>query len=284
MSNLTFLILMGLPASGKSTFAHNQLKLSPRTTSIIDFDKWLSNSPSLALSYLSTFSPNYKITTIIIDGLVHTNSQLLDILTSLSHNPLIRNVIIHYWSESRSTCLFNDMYRRPVSSTLSINSLPLDTPDLSTLSPLFPSLNLSLVYQQVIPKPLWLLFSDKYNLGATLDSPFFKSDSWCQGGDSGSCWSNQLSRVDPQEPPSSFDSLDNFLLSTLPNLSFHLYKQLYNSCVSIGSYTERDYYGGCVSYSFYQCHIPSFFNLLVSHFPYLFNELNLLNPNHLPTN
>lgn len=87
-------------------------------------------------------------------------------------------------------------------------------------------------------KPEWLIFSDKYKLGGTLDNPYFYSHSWCMGGSYGNCWNNIVSTVEAEEPPLYFKKFDDLILSISEDISLSVYREIYNSCVSTGITNE----------------------------------------------
>ena len=54
------------------------------------------------------------------------------------------------------------------------------------------------------------------------------------------------------------------MLSELcPDISFLKYKKLFAECVEICEQPERDYYGGCVTYAYYQCNVERLIELLL---------------------
>jgi hypothetical protein len=118
---------------------------------------------------------------------------------------------------------------------------------------------------KVAVKPDWLVFSDKYNLGCTINQPYLKSDSWSTGGSSGNCWNDEITYYDGDEPLANFEQFDNLITSIDPTISFLTYKKLYAISCSMGEIHEDDYYGGSGShYTYYQCNIEVLYNELVA--------------------
>jgi adenylate kinase family enzyme len=259
------LILMGLPGSGKTTFAkelessNNKLNKYDKLTKFIDFDDLLKGYKKNAVNKLTTLNENNEI--YIIDGLIHTNEQLTLVINALVKNNELTEIEIHYWEENRTQCLINDINRRDISSAFSIKTLPLDVPNLDEL----PFDNITMKRHQVAVKPDWLVFSDKYNLGCTINQPYLKSDSWSTGGSSGNCWNDEITYYDGNESLANFEAFDNLITSIDPTISFLTYRKLYAISCSMGEIHERDYYGGSGShYTYYQCNVEVLYNELVT--------------------
>lgn len=257
---------MGLPGSGKTTYA-KQLKL---TNSIgfkwVDLDTELKRNKEKTIKNLSHLIEfgfcAYRETIYILDGLIHTNKQLEMIIGAVIKNKELTDIEVHYWRENRAQCLINDKYRRNESSKISIKNLALDVPDLKILKSLFS--NISIEYHNVPIKPNWLIFADKHGLGCTIDKPYVKSNSWSTGGSHGNCWDTSISYHDGDEPLKEFKEFDALITSINENISFVTYKELYASSVSIGTKHEKDYYGGSGSnYAYYQYNVEILYSMLI---------------------
>jgi dephospho-CoA kinase len=260
------LILMGLPSSGKTTFAKELESSNNKLIRHIDFDDLLKRYKKEAvnwLAYLSVQFGKWGTNTFIIDGLIHTNEQLTLVINEVVKNKELTEIELHYWEENRVQCLINDINRRDISSAFSIKTLTLDVPNLDELKLLFENTTMKL--HKVAVKPDWLVFSDKYNLGCTINQPYLKSDSWSTGGSSGNCWNDEITYYDGDEPLANFEQFDNLITSIDPTISFLTYKKLYAISCSMGEIHEDDYYGGSGShYTYYQCNIEVLYNELVA--------------------
>jgi dephospho-CoA kinase len=260
------LILMGLPSSGKTTFAKELESSNNKLIRHIDFDDLLKRYKKEAvnwLAYLSVQFGKWGTNTFIIDGLIHTNEQLTLVINEVVKNKELTEIELHYWEENRVQCLINDINRRDISSAFSIKRLTLDVPNLDELKLLFENTTMKL--HKVAVKPDWLVFSDKYNLGCTINQPYLKSDSWSTGGSSGNCWNDEITYYDGDEPLANFEQFDNLITSIDPTISFLTYKKLYAISCSMGEIHEDDYYGGSGShYTYYQCNIEVLYNELVA--------------------
>jgi hypothetical protein len=257
---------MGLPSSGKTTFAKELESSNNKLIRHIDFDDLLKRYKKEAvnwLAYLSVQFGKWGTNTFIIDGLIHTNEQLTLVINEVVKNKELTEIELHYWEENRVQCLINDINRRDISSAFSIKTLTLDVPNLDELKLLFENTTMKL--HKVAVKPDWLVFSDKYNLGCTINQPYLKSDSWSTGGSSGNCWNDEITYYDGDEPLANFEQFDNLITSIDPTISFLTYKKLYAISCSMGEIHEDDYYGGSGShYTYYQCNIEVLYNELVA--------------------
>jgi GTPase SAR1 family protein len=251
------LILMGLPGSGKTTFA-KELISNDKYIRYIDFDALLKSYKKNAVNKLTRLDEDRLH---IVDGLIHTNEQLILVVNALVKNKELTEIEIHYWEENRTQCLINDVNRRDISSAFSIKTLPLDVPNLDEL----PFDNITMIRHKVAVKPDWLVFSDKHNLGCTINQPYLKSDSWSTGGSSGNCWDDEITYYDGDEPLANFEAFDNLITSIDPTISFLTYRKLYAISCSMGEIHKGDYYGGSGShYTYYQCNVEVLYNELVA--------------------
>lgn len=254
------LILMGLPASGKTTFAKDLVRASYSEIKYIDFDEILQHYKDKAINELSNLS--YRNKTFIIDGLIHTNEQLSKVITALIENKKLEEIEVHYWKENREQCLINDTNRRTLSSKTSIKHLVLDTPDLTELKLLFE--NTSIKLHEVAIKPDWVIFGDKHHLGISFNQPYLQSDEWSTGGSYGNCWNDSIDVYEADEPLTEFKEFDDLLTTICPDISFLTYKKLKQISCSLGERHEKDYYGGNGSnYAYHKCNIEVLYNELV---------------------
>lgn len=249
---------MGLPGSGKTTFAKSLVESDKYEFVRIDFDSLLKQYKRNAVNKLINLD---GCKSNIIDGLIHTNEQLTLVVNKLVKHPKLTEIELHYWEEDRVQCLINDVNRRDISSAFSIKTLPLDVPNLDEL----PFDNITIVKHKVAVKPDWLVFADKYNLPCTINQPYLKSDSWSTGGSSGNCWNDDITYYDGDEPLANFEAFDNLITSIDPTISFLTYRKLYAISCSMGEIHERDYYGGSgFHYTYYQCNVEVLYNELVA--------------------
>lgn len=110
----------------------------------------------------------------MVDGLIHTNNQLIDVLKEVLYNKELKSIEVHYWKEDRKQYLTNNLYRRKISNYTPIEDLTFDIPNEEELKFIF--LSTVVIHHEVPQKPNWLIFSDKHGLSCTLNNPYFKSE------------------------------------------------------------------------------------------------------------
>lgn len=231
-------ILVGLPGAGKSTFSANEFKRfskkemlpgyinsrnfgigSNGRIAVVDFDSIGKKNKknydlSKVFSYYGIWECLFRkppIDVVVFDGLFLRNSShsnFVKIFASSEFTDALKKYDLpddcvklefHYWEPDRDACLHNDKYRRlDLNSETTIKSAEIDEPDIDELRKVYPYIN-DLVRHTTVRKDNYQLFKDRYGL-----SDCVKSESWCLGGTSGSCWDDTLSTVSPSgDQPSS---------------------------------------------------------------------------------
>lgn len=270
------LVLMGLPASGKTTFADNYCRQYNKNgyfqkryaVSKIDFDNILQNQLYNGYSKEDTIIKivNREIRDwdeIILDGLFLNTNDFLPILNEIYNCYKIKEIEIYFWEENRKFCLWNDQYRRGKNSEITIKNAKLEKPDIDIIKNKFESVKVKIMYQNVEKKPSWKVFADKYNLDVNEYGKIEdERNSWCLGGTWANCWGGS-GTISAETQPTTYERFDNLLTEICPNISFLQYKKLYNNCVSIDTYNHSDYYGGSTDNAYFVCDIKELYNLLV---------------------
>jgi len=262
-------ILMGLPGSGKTTWANNYVynKSASYRYCIIHFDDFMVDHKYIPIHeifkkvYISEYTD-----TLILDGLfLNSNNiekQLKDIINILHNDNL--NVYIHFWKENREYCLSNDKGRRSKSqnSIITINNAKLEEPNIEYLKSKFPNTNFKeIIYHTIIKATMWQKFFEPY-LYCRSGSIVCSSD-WCLGGTAGSCWSDSLSTLTPEPQPEDFKEFDELIEKVCPNISFMQYKKIKREIVSIKESSYGDYYGGVEYSAHYEMDLKKLYNLLI---------------------
>jgi hypothetical protein len=265
----TITFLWGLPGCGKTTYSEQNIDYHSR---VVDVDSiFLQNSKSIqdsikALSkvLVETLSC-YNV--VILDGLFTTNAQvrkLIDYLSiTFSEYDLIFKIVC--WREDRETCLFNDAGRRELSSSISIQNIPFELPDVSILPECAKSKRIT--YQKTVRKSPAALMAIRAGLDEnTVKTLKFKSSEWCMGGSWGNCYGDGGDIAAEEQP--EFDAFDSLLEQICPQITFLQYKKIKKECCTVETRGDSDYYGGHSSYGFYLCDLEKLYSIL--------NELNLL--------
>ena len=279
MKKVEINVLMGLPGSGKSTW---RIKNEPKniyscrcSSFCCDDYMWNPNSdynygryktiPEIIKHYLR-IDNTYDF--VCIDGLITTNAQVQEVIDVI-HTCLPRyknnedfEIVIHHWKEDREACLFNDKYRRELSSETSIKNLPLEDPKDYKFNSI---INVRIVYHDVIRKNVYEGIFEPLSIYNGFDG-ILKSTNWTTGGTWGDCWGNLCECVPEKQP--EFEQFDELIERVAPHITFIKYKKLYNNCVTVETDFEYDYYGGCCYKSYYKCDLRKLYDMMV--------EMNLI--------
>ena len=273
MKKVEINVLMGLPGSGKSSW---RIKNEPKnkysrncSSFCCDDYMWIPNSskygryktiPDIIKHHLNISD---KSEFICIDGLITTNAQVQEVIDVI-HTclPKYRNdedfeIVIHHWKEDRDACLFNDKYRRELSSETSIKNLPLEDPKDYKFDSI---LNVRIVYHDVIRKNVYEGIFEHLNEFNEFDDTL-TSSRWTTGGTWGDCWGNTGECFSDPQP--EFEEFDKLIERIAPNITFVNYKKLYNECVTIETDDECDYYGGCCHKAYYKCDLHKLCDMMV---------------------
>jgi hypothetical protein len=259
------IILMGLPASGKTTFSNSYIEKYKNNALYINLDNYVLHhkynkyDKSIAIEKIVN-DINIRLDYVIFDGLFLTNDSVFNVLNIILNrcsNPI--EIEIHYWYPNIENCLWNDKYRRDEHSEITIKNAELEKIDLNLFNKLPNQPKINIIYHNVERKPEWLVFVDKYKI--LLKNGKMNSDSWCLGG----TWRSYTGRggdVSADVQP-EFDMFDTLLEKINPNITYLKYKKLYNECIEIETYSESDYYGGRTENAYYSCDIKLLYERLI---------------------
>lgn len=256
------IILMGLPGSGKTTFANEYIEKNRlKSMNIIHVDEYryrkydpISNVEDIINRYYNT-----HVKENIIDGLFLKNQDVIRLISCVPE--CVDEVEIHYWNPDIEKCLYNDVGRRRKSSKTTILNSKMEPLDLNLIKEATKVKKIQVITHEIIKKPLWKRKSDDLGLYIE-DGHYLCSSSWSLGGTYGNCWNDYLCPVSADEQPTDFSEFDHLLEEICPSISFLQYKAIYKECIDIQTINEGDYYGGCVTYAFYRCDLIKLFNLL----------------------
>lgn len=262
---IDFIILWGLPACGKTTYAQTEANLSDLRTSIIYLDDHIKNGtdfdklfPSLIHKAI-IYTKNNRI---IVDGLVTTNryadyimSKIDDYCSAVDVKPIFRLVLFR---ENRKACLQNDMIRnRKVKAQLSIENMPFEIPNEKLLKKF--NINFTrITYRDTYVEEQYKVFAREVT---GRDNKVLKSERWSLGGSYGS-YNGKVTSISADPQPVSFKEFDELLFKVCPNISFLAYKKLYNETVKIQQDKEDDFYGGSETKAYYECDLKKLYEIL----------------------
>jgi hypothetical protein len=266
------LITVGKPASGKSYFtkgyleANNQLWGSQRRpTDFVDLDYYMNHytykkieDVQERLQKVLNQRINYDYDDFIIDGLLMSTESVLKILSNIKSSK-IKAVEIHYWEEDIEACLWNDRYRRESDSVSTIKNATLQKIDIDKIKQQITGIDdIKLVIHNVIRKPDWKMFADKYKISMNR-TMCLESSTWCMGG-VGRNYTGDEWTVHPDSPV-EFTELDKLLEKVCPLIGFLQYKRILNECVEENVRDAGDYYSS-IDNGYFECDIEKLYDLL----------------------
>ena len=256
-------VTWGLPGSGKTTFCTNAkpYRYDDSFSMLCHDDPYYKNNNDKFIREINSRCEYGKFN-FYVDTLVTTNEGFVNLFKNIKVGNL-QELEIRYFIPNIETCLWNDRYRRPVSSEITIKNMVVEQPNISKIKELCPKLKdikMTVVSQESVRKENWVMFADKYKIQHT--DGIVKSYSWSLGGTYGNCWNDSIGTVSPGEPLSDFENFDEILLEICPNLGVLQYKKIRNKCVSIMTKIEGDYYGGSTTDAWYQFNVQTLYNEL----------------------
>lgn len=281
-NNITLIVPIGLPGSGKSYYANtlsktvNPKRYRHQDIKIIDCD-WYMEHPKNQYIKMSIkdilddvfkFDELYYYNTIIMDGPWFTLNDVKKVITQTidfisNHKPRYKErnfpndykvdeIKLVHFEENREACLSNDHGRREESSEITIRNAEY----LSEITPKIINdlhnefgVNITVEEKQVYKANVWERSVVK-SIGLQ-DEQVLKSESWSGGGTWGNCWGN--SGNISAESPLEFEEFDKFLEDVCPNITFLEYKNIKNVCCKMEEETECDYYGGSETRYHWEC-------------------------------
>lgn len=275
MKSIDLRFLMGLPGSGKTMFAKELVESSYSTKRIIDLDyifKYSKNQEEKERKITSAAKGELRssYTEIILDGLILTKEEVKYIYDLVCKVANISKVIIDIWTPDKNQCIINDLNRgRKVSAKETILKTEFIVPSEKEFIELF-NKKVFVTYKvhEVYRTPDYEVFFR--NQGIEMNKKYMESDYWSLGGTSWG-WDGSSHPIDPDPQPTNFKEFDDLLFEICPDISFLLYKKLYNETVDIYEYHDSDYYSSTVS-ARYRCDLEKLYEL--------FKKYNLVKKNN----
>lgn len=273
-------ILVGLPGSGKTTFADTLKAKFERSCFVIDFDKiyrnlksvWGARNDEYRLNYVRNQAIPYSFVgeIIVADGLFLTQKDIIWLIDMFNKSDYftkkysVKKWIIDYWIPDIESCLWNDKGRRRQNSEISITNLTIEKPNISEIEQNCDIHNVHLCVHSVKRKPRYVSMAVENGLddARIKKGKFFESCSWSLGGE-GRSWNGEPYYISP-EAPCEFVELDNLLESIAPSLTFMHYKKLFRRCVTLEERDSSDYYSQSQE-AYYLCNLEELYTFLEEH-------------------
>ena len=269
MSNdIKLKVLMGLPGSGKSTYADEYGKKHSFDVCVMHIDDiksemWYNKDKTMKdfiISGLRLFKKGNK--EIVLDGLFLTNEDVEKAIITIAEHFKEVKVEVHRWLEDREKCLKNDGGRRETKSATTILNAPYEELNIEHLNEILKDYDaeiIKVVEHSVVLKPDWVRHFRPY-VQISKDGKL-RSEKWATGGALGNCWDSHLSPVSPDDPL-DFKAFDDLLEEICPNITFLHYKKLRKECIETEDSYESDYYGGGTNYLNWVCDLEKVYNSL----------------------
>lgn len=273
-------VLVGLPGSGKTTFA-SKFKApndymtrynKPKYADIIDFDAiyrkvGFTDKLQIDRSKIDKMAyPPLYYNILILDGLFLTQNDVEWVLglyldsEKFTSRYTVEKVIVDYWIPDKEACLWNDKGRRNVGAALSIELFELERIDVKKIESKF-GVKTKLELHSIVWKPgyMTVIEEDSKLYCQVVDSKYLESDTWSLGGE---IWGWDGSKHSASaEPPLNFDAFDELLEKVCPTITFLQYKKLYNACVTMEEKTNSDYYSR-IEVAYWRCDLEKLWDML----------------------
>lgn len=267
-------VLVGLPASGKTTYAQEVVEkykenyIDNESYFHIDLDALMESAKRQGLSsdinsVLTSILKKLSCTNLILDGLFLSNSSIVKAINHCLENRTIDEIEVHYWEPNRARCLRNDKYRRALGSALTIKRVNIEPINLEYIKEETGFSNIRIYEHEIVRKPAYNIFGDKYKVELR-KKRYLNSETWVTGGSTNDGYGS-MQEEEVEEQPLTFVEFDDLLDEVCQKLSYTQYQELYNSSVEvieeIGN--DMDYYGSHTVISYYQCDLENLYNELV---------------------
>lgn len=244
MSTINVEILSGLPGSGKTYYAENEYE------KFILGEKYFSREE---LKVVSLDEPaflrhdwfhNFR-KRVIIDGLILTNQQIIDIIEEAKKQKYGRMKLtftVIRWKEDREKCLLNDKGRRAISSANTIKCAKFEYPDKELIKKKT-GYDITIIEKDIVEKSKEYNVLSK-NIQDMIHGDYLISDSWIISGRVRSYdanWDSVYQDMIPEEQP-EFTALIDYISQVYPKISFSKGIEAVKRFSKIREYREDDYY------------------------------------------
>lgn len=280
-------ILVGLPGSGKSTYAFRPAKNSGNDyAAVLDVDgamrelyRLYHRTPSISHSIvyaIAAFNMDpekprplsvSQCDKIYVDGLFLKHEEIVEAASYFAQADYFRSytVVIHQWNEDRDTCVKNDEGRRDETSIGLIRSAEYHEVDLQRLQDDLKKYRGVTVHPEIIHHVVELKPSWQREHGDVISPDgILRSSKYLTGGAAGNCWNDEMSCVEGEEIK-LFTELYDFLADAFPDLKLSDWRKIEPEVVSQENWQTEEYYGGFSNYIQWVCDINKLYMLMEAH-------------------
>lgn len=248
-------ILMGLPGSGKSTWASLLRQKNATDVYVVNMDDRYMNEngtyktiPHICKNVLLCHHLRMG-TKVIFDGLFPTNDIVAKTIIEIGEwlklhnfNELPVKVKVHHWKENREQCIINDKFRnRDKNAESTIKNIDYDNIDIQHIRNKVNWHYMEVMEPEYHQVPVITEFEMAFDPLSYDDEGKFCSNAWVLSGEAGNCWGESWA-IEPERQP-DFIQLDDMLEKVAPSITHLQYRKLFRECVGIKEYTEYGYYG-----------------------------------------
>lgn len=232
------LILMGLPGSGKTSFAKKYAEENDRTRHIhMEEEKeYGDNIDSVIKTYIgSRYTDVY-----IIDEDVLTNSEVIEIINKIKEETRSEfDYEIHYWKENKEFSLHNIKGVDNDEKMSIIENSSLENLNVELIKEKCEIDAIKVINHEIEEKPEWKIVCDKLDIEVDTSGDVYSKE-WLLCGEWWNC--NGLSGYEEPEKEPDFEDFNKLVEELYPDIPFRKYKRLFDECVRVTDNDYRDYY------------------------------------------
>lgn len=271
-----FHVLVGLPGSGKTTYASKLINEKGSTGFVINFEdikRKLSiehlNKKDINMLRSRVIPYSFRGNILIVDGLFLTQKDVEYVINIFNKSTkfgkmfTVQKWIIDYWFPDIDACMWNEKGCSGISQKDEFKQkYILEELNMDTIRNNCNIEDITIRVHHVEKKPKYIVMAVENGL-QNKDIKYGKflcSSTWSLGGE-GYSWDGEPRYISPEEP-CEFVELDELLENICPTITFLHYKKIMRECVSFKDRDSSDYYSNTRE-AFYACDLEKLYGLLI---------------------